>query len=200
MLRIVRLVSALTLLCVPNVWAQQSGSAGTDWHLKGVGHQTFGLSGHWFVAAWQIVNLRTVNANNFNGIVGLGYKGKRAWVEVMAQKQWGPKNLWFLDLRSQAQPTTTSSVFMEVAPSLTNHVVYTALILDVKARVHSKGGLGLETENIFKSPRNSLGGGPRVSYQVAQWSKSKITFALTYHFRPNEADVARMYLVYNGRF
>lgn len=191
-----RLTLLIALLSVSKqpICAQQA-----DWQNKNVSHVMVALDSNWFLATWQIANLRKSSPGNFNAIAGIGYQEGGTWVEIMAQRQWGKKNLWYMDMRSQTPIGKKASLFTEVAPALQQHQVYNAIIYDQKWAKGSRLIWGIESENIFKKPRNLLGAGPRLSWILWQSAKNKLTTTASYEFRLHDRNFGRLYFVYQTK-
>jgi hypothetical protein len=170
-----------------------------DWQGKGVTHSTVALDSNWFVANWQIGNVRKSSPGNFNAIAGLGYRWPKAWLEIMGQRQWGQTNHWLIDLRAQAQIDTTTSVFVEVAPYLTQKATFSAIILDLRRSPRSRFSWGLESENTFKPQRTLLGGGPRISYVLFLNQSHRLSATGAYQFRISDQDFIRLYMIYQTK-
>lgn len=176
---------------VPSTWP-------ADKQTRLIFHPTLDLSKHWFGTSWTIGNAKLDSANNLNQFVGIGYRRDKWWVEGMVQKQWSTSgNQLLLDFRFQTQVAKKWSVYIEVAPFLNRRAFYDFVI--VERQIWRKLNVGGETENVHRPLRDSIGGGPRVSYPIGSVGKFKFTLALSYQMRPNEKDALRLYVVVNRR-
>ncbi len=166
----------------------------TDLQTKAVTHITYDLGSNWFLAGWQISNIRRSSPGNFNLMTGLGYRKGKNWVEVMAQRQWGKRNFWFVDTRLQLQLAEKSSLFVEIAPWIGEPRTFTFAALDFKPSVASRFSYGVESENILKSTKSLYGLGPRVGYVITRGKHSRLTATQAYQFRFKDPNFARFYL------
>ncbi len=158
---------------------------------------TFDLNKNWYAVQWVIGNARLENANNINSFTGVGYKRNSWWAETMIQRQWSSVgNQVLLDFRFQNQFGKHGSLYVEAAPFLNRKAFYNFAIYEHP--IGYKFNAGLETENVLKPGRDSLGFGARVSRPIWTIGKAKVSAALSYRVRPQEPDELRLYLIFNA--
>lgn len=169
----------------------------TDYQKRIIFHEQADMNNNLFLAGWVINNSQVYGTSNINLFGGIGYRGKKWWLESMIQRQWSAKDqklLW--DNRFQGQ-FGKSSLYIEVAPFLDREAVYDMVIFE--QNVWYKLNAGAETENIHKPGRDSFGAGPRVSVPIAEFGNYKLAIALAYQLRQQETDAMRFYIVFNRR-
>ena len=189
------LVLALFGLAIMPAHAQKSDP---EQMIRPIVHPTIQLDDHWFVASWLIGNARHQGpAGNFNAFAGLGYRFGQDWVEVMGWRQWASANHWLIDVRSSVQFNSRTSMYNEFSPYLDQKAMYMMSTVDVS--MVGRLSVGAETENTFKSPTSSLGAGPRVSWLLANFNKTKVVSTVAYQFRRDEPNVLRLYLIWHQK-
>lgn len=200
------LLVLLAILLMPiNVSAQQIA----DFQTRPIGHVQYDFSksvrGGFFGAGWIIGNGQYYGVNNVNLLAGIGYRQETAldnwWLESMIQRQWsekGPALLW--DNRFQYAIDELISLYVEVAPFLDRKnrgAVYDMVVFE--RSLWQELNLRLESENLHKSGRDSLGVGPGIGWKFGSLGPVKVNGALVYQFRRHERDALRFYLVFNHR-
>ncbi|MEK7151543.1 MAG: hypothetical protein AAB784_02435 [Patescibacteria group bacterium] len=194
-MKLAKLLILILILLIPfSVNAQQV----IDFQTRPIGHVQYDLNKKLFVAGWVIGNGQYYGTSNINILGGLGYRGKDWWLESMIQRQWSEKDrklLW--DSRFQ-QKFRKSSLYVEVAPFLDRRAVYDMVVFEKLAWRNLN--FRLETENIHKSGRDSLGVGPGVGWSFGSLGSVKVNGAVIYQFRRQETDVLRFYAIFNHRF
>ena len=158
-----------------------------------------------FGAGWVIGNGRFDGTHNVNLLAGIGYRQETTfdnwWLESMIQRQWSEKGsalLW--DNRFQYGMDDVAFLYVEVAPFLDHKnrgAVYDMVVFE--RMLWRKFNLRLETENVHKAGRDSLGAGPGVSWPCGSLGPVKVSGALAYQFRRQESDALRFYLILNHR-
>src|SRR3989344_2097936 len=155
-----------------------------------------------FIAGWLISNGQYYGNNNINALLGIGFRGERWWFETMLQKQWGQKgDKLMADNRFVYDFDGKASLYLEVAPFLNEEdggSVYDMVVFEKTIRQNFN--LGLETENVHKKEKDSLGIGPRISIPLSSVKELKTSLAFAYQFRSGETDPFRFYLVFSRRF
>ena len=123
----------------------------------------------------------------------------------MIQRQWSESaNGWrralLWDNRFQYSIDDIVSLYIEAAPFLDRKnrgAVYDMVVFE--RMLWRKLILRVETENVHKAGRDSLGVGPGVGWAFGSLGPVKVGGALVYQFRRSESDALRFYLVFNRR-
>jgi hypothetical protein len=163
---------------------------------KTVLRPTVNLDNGWYVASWSITNFRQDDSDNTNVMLGIGRRQDKPqpkwWFEVMAMKQYAMRsNQWLVDTRAQVMVRPKVRLFIETAPYLERKAVFHYWALE---RRTGRWNWGAESENVFRSGRDSVGIGPRAGLAIAKIGKSELNASIAYQFRPNEPDFVRLYL------
>ena len=191
----------LTMTFPTKVWAQKEERS-LDLQNRSILPIQYDTTPHSFVAGWIIANPRYYGNNNINALLGIGFRGQRWWFETMIQKQWSQKGGNVLSSnRFSYSFGDKASLFLEVAPFLNETetcAVYDMIIFE--KRIWRKLNLGIETENVHKKEKDSIGLGPRISIPLKSLGDVKTSFAIAYQMRSGETDPLRFYLVFNKRF
>src|SRR3989344_5689520 len=174
-------------LCSLPVVAQDNVAQG-----RFIFHPTKEFSKHWFVAAWVIGNTRQKTPDNINVFAGIGYRGKRWWVETMIQSQWSRTGGEVgVDCRLQVLLGKRASLYIEPAVYFHSPSFYEFVYLDYRA--WGKLNLGVETENIHRVGPDVIALGPRISYPLWQNGRVRVALAGAWRFRPKEPNEIRLY-------
>jgi len=150
----------------------------------------------WYLAAWNITNVRDEATDNINIVVGVGREMKNGRVEFMLQRQYSVRSSqWFFDFRFQRQFNRHVSLFVEVAPFLETAALYHFVRVEVP--VTKRLNFMIESENIHRSGKDSLGLGPGLSIRPMKL-KWKLRFApaISWQLRPNDPNFVRFYLAF----
>ncbi len=166
---------------------------GTDSQVRFLIHPTIQMNQHWFIAVWQIDNLKAKATNNANLFSGLGYRGRTLWIEGMIWRQWSSaSNQWVIDVRFQKKFRDRITLYIEPSPFLSKRAFYELVVLETRA--WWKLNFGLETENTHRAGPDSFGLGPRISFPILAKPHFKLALAAVYQFRlGGEPNVIRLY-------
>jgi hypothetical protein len=168
--------------------------AQTNLQLKTVVHPTVQINDSWFVAGWNVTNIRQNATDNTNFMLGLGRKQKSWWIEFMAQRQDDTKrgHHWFVDFRTSFALSNKVNLYAEAAPFLDTKAVYNFLRLDVSVLPWLK--IGAESENTFKNA-STLGFGPCVGLGPLKLGPFKPSLVIAWQVRHNDPNFVRAYVV-----
>ena len=195
--------SALVLITItPTKVLAQEKEHTLDFQNRSILHIQYDATPNTFAAGWVIANPRLYGNNNINALFGIGFRGEKWWFETMIQKQWSQRGDKVLaDNRFNYDFGGKASLYLEVAPFLNEEEtcsVYDMIVFE--KRIWRKLNLGVETENVHKKEKDSLGLGPRVSIPLGSAGNFKTSLALAYQLRSGETDALRFYLVFNRQF
>ena len=153
-----------------------------------------------FLAGWSVKNAMSDIPDNTNVFLGVGYAGKKWSIENMIQKQWSNAGSAFLlDWRFTAKPSPRISLYLEGAPMLDKRTFYELVTIDV--RIKGPFSVGLETENIHRVGKDTLGFGPRVSVPLPfKILGAKPAIVVSQQFRTLGPNVNRVYTILNWTF
>ena len=195
-------VALILIIIFPEKVMAQKKEHVLDFQNRSLLHVQYESTPNSFVAGWIIANPQLYGNNNVNGLLGIGFRGQKWWFETMIQRQWGQKgdkvlanNRFNYDFGGKA------SLYLEVAPFLNERdsgSVYDMIVFE--KRVWRKLSLGIETENVHKKERDSLGLGPRVRIPLDSTGNFKTSLALAYQLRSGETDTFRFYLIFSKQF
>lgn len=189
------------LLATVLLLAGANGLFAQNEQIRVVVHPTVALGEHWQITGWVVVNEKENDPENANLFYGLEYRNKKKgrWLEIQAWRQWSRVgNQKFLDVRFFQKFGESVSMFVEVSPSLTKEgTVYNYVSLEHRIVGRLRGGV--EAENFYRPGRDSLGGGPRVSYTIMDKEKLRVDLALSHQVRPGERDARRLWIVVTPR-
>jgi hypothetical protein len=170
--------------------------SGQDMQNRTITKFTADINKNWYGVQWLIVNAKLETPNNINSFTGVGYKRSTWWFETMAQRQWSSVgNQVLLDFRFQKQFKKHGSIYTEGAPFLNRKAFYNFVIYEHP--IGKKFNIGVETENVLKPGRDSLGFGLRFSRPIGSIGKTKVSAVLSFRVRPQEPDELRLYLIFN---
>ena len=150
----------------------------------------------WYLAGWNITNVRDEATDNINIIVGVGREMKNGRAEFMLQRQYSiHSSQWFLDFRFQRQFNRHVSLFVEVAPFLETAALYHFVRVEVP--ITKRLNVMVESENIHRNGKDSLGLGPGLSMRPMKlkW-KLRLAPAIAWQLRLHDPDFIRFYLAF----
>ncbi len=183
------LIIAALILFVPSLCLAQ----GVQEQAKVATHATVSLNSHVSLAGWVIEFPKNDAPDSLNLIGGVGLKGKSWSLENMLWRQLSAAgNQWGLDFRFN-RPLKNGFLYMEVAPYLTKQAVYHDIT--VERRVIGRLSLGGEMENTYQAGKDSLGGGPRMSFLLAKTAHYRLVTSYGYQWRRRAPDWSRLYLI-----
>lgn len=198
-MRLAKFICAVFLLTSIRMVAQQVA----DFQTRPIGHVQYDLNQNWFATGWVIGNGQYYGTSNINLLGGIGYRKEAPfqsrWFESMIQRQWSGKDrrlLW--DNRFQYSLENIAFLYVEVAPFLDRRAVYDMVVFERVA--WGRLNFRLETENVHKAGKDSLGVGSGTGWSFGSLGPVKVNGAVVYQFRRQETDALRFYLIFNRRF
>ncbi len=157
---------------------------GADPQVRLLVHPTVKLSTHWGLTGWLVGNMPS--KGSAVAMVGTRYQNERIWSEFMlAGIRAGYSTRPFFDTRTNLKLTKALNVWGETSVFSNQFYWFTETDYALKHWL-----TGIETENVHKSGRDSLGLGVHVKFRLAKgvWAGP------AYQWR-SDKNVVRLYLV-----